>query len=574
MFQPNQPGQGLDSKNLIIALVLCTAIMGAWQYFYEQPRIEAQRIAAQENVREEAAQALMVDTKVEAVEASQVDAAPRLPIRSDALHGTINLQGARFDDLTLANYRETLAKTSPEVRLFNERSSNVPYFAEFGLLPAEAHIAAPDGNTLWQSGGRSLSPEHPVRLEWQSGGLKYEKTIHMDAHYMFTITLSVSNETSETLTFFPYGLINRTYADTSKHMYILHEGPLGVFGNELKEISYNSLRNDGATKLEDTKGWLGVTDKYWLSAIVPDKGARFDASFRHIAHADKEAYQIDARGEAFTVAPGKSHSVTMRLFAGAKKVSILDEYAAKYDIPLFDRAVDFGMLYFLTRPMFELLSFFQSHVGNFGIAILLLTVTIKLIMFPLANKSYTSMSQMKLLTPKMIEIREKFADDKMKMNQEIMEMYKREKVNPLSGCLPILIQIPVFFALYKVLFVTIEMRHAPFYGWIHDLSAMDPTNLFTLFGLLPWAAPNFLHLGALPIIMCATMVLQQKLNPKPTDEIQAMVIGYMPYIFLFLFATFPAGLVLYWAWNNTLSIAQQWIIQRRLKKKGLRPKAA
>jgi YidC/Oxa1 family membrane protein insertase len=393
-------------------------------------------------------------------------------------------------------------------------------------------------------------------------------------NFMFTVTLKVKNNSGKELTFFPYGLINRTYADTGKHMYILHEGPIGVFNNELTEISYEDLRDDGATKLEDSKGWLGVSDKYWLSAIVPDKNETFDANFRHIKRNDKDAYQIDMRGEAFTVPSGDDHSVTMRMFAGAKKVQLLDEYSMKYDIPLFDRAVDFGSLYFLTKPFFELLSFFYSHVGNFGIAILLLTCVIKLVMFPLANKSYTSMSQMKLLTPKMQEIREKHADDKMKMNTEIMEMYKREKVNPMSGCLPILIQIPVFFALYKVLFVTIEMRHAPFFGWIHDLSAPDPTNLFTLFGLLQWDVPGFLHLGIWPIIMCVTMVLQQKLNPKPTDEIQAMVIGYMPYVFLFLFASFPAGLVIYWAWNNTLSILQQWIIIRRLEKKGLREKKA
>jgi YidC/Oxa1 family membrane protein insertase len=573
MFAPNQPGQGPDIKNLIIALVICTSIMAAWQYFYERPRIEAARIAQEQNAAKEAAKAPVVETKVEPVETTEVDDAPRLPIRSDALHGTINLKGGRFDDLTLGGYRETLDKSSPEVRLFNQRGAANPYFAEFGVLPAEAHIAAPDGETIWQSGGRSLSPEHPVKLEWQSGGLKYTKTIAMDEQYMFTITLTVSNGTSAPLTFYPYGLINRTYADTASHNYILHEGPLGVFNNELKEVSYGSLRDDGATKLEDGKGWLGITDKYWLSAIVPDKDTSFDANFRHIKRGDNDAYQVDMRGDAFTVAPGAQHEVTMRMFAGAKKVGLLDGYAKQYDIPLFDRAVDFGSLYFLTRPMFELLSFFQSHVGNFGIAIILLTLSIKLVMFPLANKSYTSMSQMKLLTPKMTEIREKHGDDKMKMNQEIMEMYKREKVNPLSGCVPILIQIPVFFALYKVLFVTIEMRHAPFFGWIHDLSAADPTNLFTLFGLVAWDAPSFLHLGAWPIIMTATMVLQQKLNPKPTDEVQAMVIGYMPYIFLFLFASFPAGLVIYWACNNTLSIAQQWVIQRRLEKKGLRVKA-
>jgi len=576
MFQPNTPGQGPDIKNLIIALVLCTAIMGGWQYFVERPRIEALRIEQEKAAKiaaEEVAKAPVVETKVEAVQVTAEDDAPRLPLRSDSLHGTVNLKGGRFDDLTLADYRQELDKNSPEVRLLNKRGSALPYFAEFGLLPAKQGVSAPKSDTLWQSGARSLSPQHPVTLEWKSGGVKYEKSIAMDENYMFTVTLSVSNDTGEALTFFPYGLINRTFDQEHSDQLILHEGPLGVFNNELKEVKYDDLKEDGAQKVEDSKGWLGISDKYWLGAIIPDQGATFDANFRHIRHDEKDAYQIDLRGESFSVEPGESHSVTMRMFAGAKKVALLDQYSTQYNIPLFDRAVDFGSLYFLTKPMFKLLSFFHSHVGNFGIAIMLLTVAIKLIMFPLANKSYTSMSQMKLLTPKMMEIREKHGDDKMKMNQEIMEMYKREKVNPMSGCLPILIQLPVFFALYKVLFVTIEMRHAPFFGWIHDLSAPDPTNLFTLFGLIPWDAPSFLHLGVWPIIMCATMVLQQKLNPKPTDEVQAMVIGYMPYIFLFLFASFPAGLVIYWAWNNTLTILQQWYIMRRLEKKGLRAKS-
>lgn len=572
-MHPHKPGHhGPETKNLVVALILCTIIMGLWQYFYERPRQEALHAeqAKQEQLARDAQKAPVVETKVEAVQVSETDDAPRIPIRSDSLHGTINLQGGRFDDLTLAGYHVTQEKGSAEVRLLNQRHSVEPYFVEFGLLPSSSDIAAPKSDTIWQSGSRSLNPEHPITLTWQSGGVSYEKTIEMDDHFMFTVTLKVKNNSGKELTFFPYGLINRTYSDTGKHMYILHEGPMGVFNNELTEVKYDTLREDGPTKIENSKGWLGVSDKYWLSAIIPDKNETFDANFRHIRRNNADAYQIDMRGESFSVAAGDSHSVTMRMFAGAKKVNLLDEYSMKYDIPLFDRAVDFGALYFLTKPIFKLLSFFYSHVGNFGIAILLLTCVIKLLMFPLANKSYTSMSQMKLLTPKMQEIREKHADDKMKMNTEIMEMYKREKVNPMAGCLPILIQIPVFFALYKVLFVTIEMRHAPFFGWIHDLSAPDPSNIFTLFGLMHWDTPGFLHLGVWPIIMCFTMVMQQKMNPKPTDEVQAMVIGYMPYVFLFLFASFPAGLVIYWAWNNTLSVAQQALINRRLKKKGLK----
>jgi YidC/Oxa1 family membrane protein insertase len=339
--------------------------------------------------------------------------------------------------------------------------------------------------------------------------------------------------------------------------------------NILEDIQYESLRDDGARTFADARGWIGITDKYWLTALVPEAGTMFDAEYKFFKRGDHDAYQTDLRGSAMEVAVGQTAQTKVRLFAGAKVVERLDDYSAKYDIPLFDRAVDFGMLYFLTRPIFGMMTYFHSLTGNFGVAILLLTCVIKILLFPLASKSMTAMSRMKKLTPKMTELRERYKDDKMKMNQEIMALYKREKVNPVAGCLPLLLQLPVFFALYKVLFVTIEMRHAPFFGWVKDLSALDPTNLFTLFGLIPWDAPAFLHLGIWPIIMCATMVVQQRLNPKPADEIQAMVMNWMPFMFLFLFASFPAGLVIYWAWNNVLSILQQLYINMRLKQKGL-----
>jgi YidC/Oxa1 family membrane protein insertase len=546
--------------------------MGGWQYFYERPRMEAVRAAEAEQGARHKAALPKVETRVEPVEEIAPEESPRTPLRSDALHGTLNQTGARFDDLTLARYRVTIAPDSPEVRLLSPRGTAAPYFAEFGFLSADPAMPTPDARTLWQAGGRGLSPDHPVTFTWENGlGVTFEKTIAMDKNYMFTVTLKVTNATLQALTFNPYGLIHRTYADTAEHMYILYEGPIAVLNNELQEISYETLREDGPQHFKDTTGWLGISDKYWLAALIPGPNARFDANFRHIGQNGEDRYQIDLRGEPFTVAPGNTHELTLRLFAGAKQVRLLDYYAAKYQIPLFDRAVDFGYLYFLTKPMFQILSFFHSLVGNFGIAIMLLTILVKLVMFPLAHKSYTAMSQMKLLAPKMKELQERYKDDRLQMQKEIMAMYQREKVNPMSGCLPILVQIPVFFALYKVLYVTIEMRHAPFFGWIQDLSAPDPTTIFNFFGLFPWDVPSFLMIGIWPLIMCLTMVIQQRLNPKPTDEIQAAIINYMPYVFLFLFASFPAGLVIYWAWNNTLTIAQQWVIQQRLKKKGLHP---
>lgn len=571
-MQPASPSAP-DLKNLMLAVILATIAMMGWHFLYEAPREKARLATVQrqraEAAREETAkQALASD-----VSEAPMQTGPRITIDTPRLHGSMPLTGNRIDALTLATYRETLANDSNEVVLLKPAAEKDAYFAEFGVLAKTMEVPGP--RTAWKADHDRLTPQQPVTLTWENGdGVTFRKTIAIDDDYMFTVNYAIENGGDTTATLYPYGLISRNYADVNEHYLIMHEGPLAVTNGVLTDTKYEDLREDGAQKFADARGWVGITDKYWLTALIPDTAMAFDAKFDYFKRAGQDAYQVDLRGKALTVPAGDSAQFTLRLFAGAKEVQLLDHYRTQLDVPLFDRAVDFGSLYFLTKPIFLLLNFFHGLVGNFGIAILLLVCCIKLLLFPLANKSFTSMSQMKLLLPQMNELKERYADDKMKMNMAVMELYKREGVNPMSGCLPILIQIPIFLSLYKVLFVTLEMRHAPFFGWIDDLSAPDPTNLFTLFGLVPWDAPSFLHIGVWPIIMCITMVLQQKLNPKPADPLQATVIGYMPYVFLFLFAKFPAGLVIYWAWNNLLSILQQGYIQQRLKKRGPVKKSA
>jgi YidC/Oxa1 family membrane protein insertase len=427
-------------------------------------------------------------------------------------------------------------------------------------------VAVPDRDSVWQADGDEIRPGQPVTLSWDNGeGLRFARTIALDDGYLLTVTQRIENTTEEPVGLFPFGLISRWGTPKTLGFYILHEGPIGVLEGKLHEIDYDDLQEDGDLDFRSQGGWLGITDKYWLTALIPDQQSEIEARFLHTLHDGQDRYQVDYRGTApITVAPGQTAEITDRFFGGAKVVGLLDRYQAEYGIPLFDRAVDFGWFYFLTKPLFHVLHFFYQVTGNYGVAILLLTLLVKLIFFPLANKSYRAMSLMKKLQPKMMELREKYADDKMAMNQALMKLYKDEKVNPMSGCLPIVVQIPVFFALYKVLFVSIEMRHAPFFGWIHDLSAPDPTSVFNLFGLLPFDPPSFLMIGIWPLIMGATMLLQTKLNPQPADPVQAKVMMLLPVMFIFLFATFPAGLVIYWTWNNVLSIAQQWVIMKRM----------
>ncbi len=573
---PSQSPSKEDNRNLIIALVLTALIILGWKLFYENPRtlrLEAAKkaeslahpkLAAESSPSRPATDttgAMPAQTRVEALAAS-----PRLPIRSETLHGSINLKGARLDDLTLAQFRETLAKNSPEVVLLTPHADTAGYFAEFGW--AGDGVTLPTSETVWQAGGASLTPQTPVILSWVNPqGIRFEQEIALDDQYLFTVKTRIVNTAATALTVSPYSLINRTHNVDEKKYAILHEGLLGVSGETLHEYRYEEVRK-GKIVDEALPAWAGITDKYWLTTLIPDKDTAnaTKTTYQQYASGKDLRYQVDMLGAPIRIEGGGRAEHTTRFFAGAKLVHVLDAYASKYDITLFDHAVDFGVLYFLTRPFFEALTFLHIHLGNLGLAIMALTICVKAVLFPLANKSFSSMSQMKLLMPKMKEIRERYEDDRVRMNQEIMLMYKEEGVNPAAGCLPLIIQMPVFFSLYKVLFITIEMRHAPFYGWIQDLSAKDPSNVFTLFGMIPWDPPALLHIGVLPLLMTGTMILQQRLNPKPADATQAQVMMAMPYLFLFLFSSFPAGLVLYWAWNNTLSITQQLFITKRYEK--------
>ncbi len=505
----------------------------------------------------------------EVTRAEAIKRAPRVRIETPTLSGSISLLGGRIDDLTLTQYRETIEPDSPEIVLLSPQDSANPYFADFGWTDAGSGTVLPNAATLWQSDGHVLSPTQPVTLSWNNGaGLRFETFYEIDENYFFTVTQRVYNDSDAAVTLLPYGLISRTGTPDILGFYILHEGLLGVFDETLKEIDYSDLSDDGPVQVETTGGWLGITDKYWLVALVPDQEKAINARFLHDGRSGADKYQTDFLYGAANLQPGAATEIKSNLFAGAKKVLLLDDYETENGIARFDLAVDFGWFYFLTKPLFYALHYITDLIGNFGVAILILTVGVKLVFFPLANKSYAAMAKMKKLQPEMIKLKERFGDDKQRLNQEMMALYKKEGANPMAGCLPIVVQIPVFFALYKVMFVTIEMRHAPFFGWIQDLSAQDPTSILNGFGLLPWGVPQLgaldpINLGVWPILMGLTMFLQQRLNPQPPDPIQAKIFLFMPIIFTFLLSQFPAGLVIYWTWNNTLSIAQQAVIMRR-----------
>jgi YidC/Oxa1 family membrane protein insertase len=579
-----------EQRNIILAVVLMAVILIGWQYLMptRPPHPPAQQQTSQQpgagapaapaaNAPGNAPSAPTAPGGAPAAanpaagptpesRAAAIAATPRVTIAAPEVHGTISLVGARFDDLTLNRYRETPDPNSPQIELLSPATGPGAYYAEFGWVPSgDAKLALPGPDTKWKADSDHLTPDRPVTLSWDNGqGLRFLRTYAIDDGYMFTITQKVENTGTAPVTLFPYALVARWGTPTTQDIYLLHEGPLGVLDGTLKEKKYKDLKSDDhVVQAKSTGGWLGFTDKYWLAALVPDQSMPIEARMSWHAADNIDRFQTDWLGSAHTVEPGKSVETTSRLFAGAKELTRLDAYGAKYNIPRFDLAIDFGWFYFLTKPFFYFLRFIHSQVPNFGIAIMIFTVCIKGAFFPIANKSYKAMSKMKQLQPEVQKLQERFSDDRARLNQELMALYKREKANPVSGCLPILIQIPVFFALYKVLYVTIEMRHAPFFGWIRDLSAPDPTTVFNLFGLIPWDPPLFLHIGVWPLIMGVTMYLQQKLNPQPTDPVQAKMFTFLPIIFTFMLAKFPAGLVIYWAWSNLLSILQQWLIMKR-----------
>lgn len=512
---------------------------------------------------------------------------PRIELDTPRLHGSINLRGAMIDDLTLKDYRVGLAPDSPDVILLSPEGAPDGYFAQFAWSnPGAEGPTLPGNDTVWQADHDLLTPERPVTLTWDNGeGLLFRMRISIDQDYLFDVEQSVSRsaDAGSDVTvpaLRPYGLVRRHGRPPGAELFILHEGPLAVFRSDLSENgtltepSYSTLEDDGTISRDSVGGWIGFTDKYWLTALIPDQRQEVSARFLHRAPARADLYQVDLLNRG--VPPVAGEPYTTRLFAGAKVVSVIDRYEEQYGIIRFDRTIDWGWFYFLTRPLFSILDYFYGLIGNFGIAIILLTLCIKILFLPLAYKSYVSMSAMKNLQPEMMKLRERFGDDKQALNREMMALYKKEKVNPAAGCIPILLQIPVFFALYKVLLITIEMRHAPFFWWIRDLSAPDPTTILNLFGLLPYTVPEmgplqFISIGVLPIIMGVTMWLQMKVNPTPPDPMQARIFMLMPIFFTFLLAHFPAGLVLYWITNNTLSIAQQVAIQRRMKARSAKP---
>ncbi len=489
---------------------------------------------------------------------------PRIAVETPTLKGTVALEGARLDDLVFTRYFDKPGGQGKPEPLFLPKGHKTAYYAQFGWVAADG-ATAPGPDTLWTADGDKLTPDRPVTLAWDNGqGLKFALTLAVDKDYMFTVTGRVANTGPRPATLHPYGLLARSGTPQTSDIYILHEGPLGIFDKALKETTYADLRKKGAEEQKAQGGWAGITDKYWLAALIPDQKADVTHRFLYRKDGTEDRYQVDYLQNAIALAPGAAVESRAYLFAGAKKLGLLDDYGDKLGVPRFDLAIDFGWFYFLTKPMFYALIWLNELLGNFGLAIMALTIGIKLLFYPLANKSYVAMSKMKKLQPDLLKMRERFGDDKVRMNQEMMALYKREQVNPAAGCLPIVVQIPVFFALYKVLYVTIEMRHAPFYGWIADLSAPDPTTMFNLFGLIPWTPPVFLMVGVWPLIMGVTMWFQQKMNPAPADPIQAKMFMYLPLIFTYMLASFPAGLVIYWAWNNVLSMAQQWSIMKRM----------
>ena len=556
---------GGNNANLIVTIVLSIAIIVGWQYFYERPRIAASVAAERQYAdqmgavkEKQSAAQIPVIGRSEAVVASQ-----RVKIISDNLKGSISLKGARFDDLTLRKYKKDLSKNSEDVELLSPAASPDAYFAEVGWH-STTDLQLPNSDTIWLADQDELKPGSDVNLTWKNPlGMQFVINVALDEDYMFTIKQSIVNESGKNISLQVYGLINRNYSEQEKAVQILHQGPIGVIGGELKDLTFENLKDKKLERLPSNRvDWIGVTDKYWLTAFIPDQNLNYSTNFSYAIKNAIDKFQVDFVAPVEIVESGETLSRVHHLFAGAKKVDLLDMYEAQYHIKLFDRAIDFGMFYIITKPVFNALNFFYKYCGNFGISIIIVTVIIKLLMFGLANRSYRSMKKMKALQPEIDRIKSLYAEDKAKFNQEIMELYKREKVNPVAGCLPLLVQIPVFFSLYKVLYVTIEMRHAPFFGWIKDLSAPDPTTIFNLFGLIPFTPPSFLMLGIWPILMAGTMYLQQLMSPTPADPVQAQVMKFMPLMFLFMFGGFPAGLLIYWTWNNILSIAQQSYINR------------
>jgi len=568
-----------EQKNLFLAIAISIAIIVFFQLLSPTPitepikNTETEILSPATSIDDPKTNVLEIVKPKEDI----LTANKRVNIETSSLTGSINLQGAILDDLTLSNYKVSLNDNSKNIDLLAPDGTANPYYIEFGWNTlGDKNTQLPDLETIWKTDSTILTQENAVRLSWTNDkNITFILNYSVDENYMFSVNQEVINNSSSNIEIYPYRLIKRINTPKTINFFILHEGLISLVNDELLEKNYDDLLDDCSSSMPakngfcDEKaqgGWLGFTDKYWMSVLIPDPNEPININYRH-GNNGRDSYRTGYVGQIFNISPGKSVSYNGKVFAGAKKLDILSDYTKTLSIPRFTDAIDWGWFAFLTKPVSYAINWFYGYAGNFGLAIIAFTILMRLILFPLAHTSFKSMAKMKKLQPEMQRLKETYPNDRQKMQQELMALYKREGANPVAGCLPILVQIPIFFSLYKVLFVTIEMYHAPFYGWIHDLSAPDPLGILTLFGLIPWDVPGILsivNIGILPIIMGLTMWLQQKLNPAPADPTQAKIFALLPFVFTFVLAGFAAGLVLYWSVNNILSIAQQWVIQRKI----------
>ena len=556
-----------NQKNLFLAIIISMAIIFGFQLLVPQP----ERVPVTEDTNTQDSVSLDIQSATSAIllDRDQVlEETVRVTFDNSKIKGSINLEGGIIDDLVLEEYRETLDPTSDFITYLNPLGSQDAYYLDTGWVSPDSTIELPNNKSVWKADKTSIGMNDPVKLTWQnSQNITFEKIITLDEHYLFSVDQRVINNSGKSFDLYPFGLSKRQGIPEMENFFILHEGPLSITDSVLKEYDYDDLKDKKKIKLNSVGGWIGMTDKYWQTAIISDQNEPIQQTYSYSYVENTDNFQTDLVGAKIVVGEGDNISHNLKLFAGPKIVSVIDQYMDEYGVQEFDRSVDFGWFYFLTKPIFHVLEFIFGYVGNFGWAIIIFTLLMRICFFPLAQASFKSMAKMKKLGPELQRLKEQYGDDRAGMQKEMMALYKREKANPIAGCLPILLQIPVFFALYKVLFVTIEMRHAPFIGWISDLSAPDPLGLLTLFGFVDWNVPGILQLfniGIWPILMGISMFLQQKLNPAPVDKMQAKIFMFLPIVFTFVLGGFAAGLVIYWTTNNVLSMAQQYVIQRKI----------
>ena len=552
----------MDTKNIIAAISLSIAIIVLWSLFFQPVPNDSTGLGESEKKLLNSSDMPTIDNEKRDEILSRNDAlqlSERIYFENESIKGSISLKGAAIDDLTFKKFKEKL-ESDEKVVLLNPKDTFLGYYVESGWVTSNKNIDLPDNNSLWKVDGNSkLSEKNDVKIIWENKqGLIFEKIISIDNQYLFTVKQNIKNRTSNIYNFYPYGQIIRKELPEIIDFFILHEGPIGVFDQQLVEKDYKDIIDKKFSK-NANEGFLGITDKYWLTSLIPEKNKKFRADFEY-----KEKFKVNfVETEPIEIQPNGQINSEIKIIIAAKEVGVIDGYNDSLNLTKFDLVIDWGWFYWIVKPLFFLNDYFFKLAGNYGIAIILITVCLRLAFFPLNNYAFKSMSKMKVLQPEMARLKEVHKDDKMKLQQAMMQLYKKEGVNPVSGCLPILISIPFFFAIYKMLFVTIEMRHQPFFGWIKDLSEKDPTSIFNLFGLIPWDPPSFMIIGALPILMGLTMWLQQKLNPAPQDEIQKKIFMFFPLFLTIILAPFPSGLVLYWTANNILTMAQQYVIMKK-----------